>query len=111
MNLVQKLRQRSIDELAAELSYAVRWNAPPSSYLIAVNEALAQSEAKANIARVRSFPIRVQIAITDICNARCTFCSYTPERVSSQPVSLEQLKRCDWLKFSRVLSLTAGLGD
>lgn len=105
------ISRHSYLELCGKLTAAVEQDSPAAPDLIDLNEAVAILEAQRRIGRVRSFPRHVSIAITDVCNARCTFCNYTPERVSMQTVSPESLARADWLRFSRTLALTAGLGD
>jgi len=91
---------------------AVRENAAPSRELIAANEMLAAWEAHLRVDRVSSFPVTVGFSFTDICNARCVFCAYVPERVVEEKVSLERLERADWLRFCKNYTPNGGgLGE
>lgn len=91
---------------------AVQSDAPPSPELVVANEMLAAWESHLGIGRVSSFPVTTSLNITDVCNARCTFCPYVPERVSHQRISLDKLRRSDWLRFSKVFTPNGGgLGD
>ncbi|WP_444935893.1 radical SAM protein [Microbulbifer sp. JMSA004] len=91
---------------------AVSEDACASAELIEANEMLAAWETSLGIGKVASFPVSVSANITDVCNARCNFCAYLPERVSNQKLSYEQLQRADWLKFCRSFTPNGGgLGE
>ena len=91
---------------------AVRNDAPPSPELIYANEMLSNWESFLKIGKVSSFPVTASVNLTDVCNARCSFCAYVPERVSSERVTLDQVRRADWLKFCRTFTPNGrGLGE
>ena len=91
---------------------AVDQDARPSPELIKANTMLAAWEAHLRIGKVASFPVSVALGVTDVCNARCSFCAYVPERVSNQKATLQQFERADWLKFSRSFRPNgSGLGE
>jgi MoaA/NifB/PqqE/SkfB family radical SAM enzyme len=90
---------------------AVTEDALPSRELIWANYQLAAWEAHLSIGKVASFPVSFSAALTDICNARCNFCAYAPERVTEKTLSLESVRRSDWLKFSRLFRPNAQLGE
>jgi SAM-dependent methyltransferase len=100
------------EEWRAFIADAVEQDARPSPELIKANLNLAAWEAHLGIETVSSFPASVAIGATDVCNARCSFCAYVPERVSGRRVSLESVERSDWLKFSRSFRPNgSGLGE
>lgn len=83
-----------------------------SPELIQVNAELAKWESHLGVGKVASFPVNIGFNITDVCNARCDFCAYAPERVSEQLLTLERLRALDWLKFCRVFRPNGGgLGE
>jgi wyosine [tRNA(Phe)-imidazoG37] synthetase (radical SAM superfamily) len=91
---------------------AVDQDARPSPELIKANWMLAAWETHLRIAKVSSFPVSVGVGVTDVCNARCSFCAYVPERVANRKMTLEQFERADWLKFSRNFRPNgSGLGE
>lgn len=91
---------------------AVSHNAAPSEELIEANRMLAGWEAHLGIGRVSSFPVTIGFNMTDICNARCSFCAYSPERVSETMLTIEQAKNAKWLKFCKLLRPNGGgLGE
>ena len=91
---------------------AVRLDAAPSRELIAANEMLAAWEAHLGVGKVSSFPITVGFSLTDVCNARCVFCAYVPERVVEERMSMDRLERADWLRFCKNYTPNGGgLGE
>ena len=90
---------------------AVRTNAEPSPELIENNRRLASWEAYLGVAEVSSFPVRVYAAITDLCNARCTFCSYATENATGRRIELADIERADWLKFVERFDPNSALGE
>lgn len=90
---------------------AVRTRAPPTPALIIANERLAQWESFLRIGKVSSFPTSVYFGLTDVCNARCPFCCYSPNLSARRQVSLEDIQRADWLKFSRLFSPNGNLSE
>jgi hypothetical protein len=96
----------------AYIERAVREGAPASRELILANEQLAAWEAHLGIGRVASFPVTISVNLTEVCNARCSFCAYTPERVAAGRIKLEQIARADWLKFCKTFTPNGGgLGE
>jgi wyosine [tRNA(Phe)-imidazoG37] synthetase (radical SAM superfamily) len=96
----------------AYIDDAVRDDAPPSRELILANEQLAAWEARLGIGRVSSFPITISVSLTEVCNARCSFCAYVPERVGTERIELAQIARADWLKFCKTFTPNGGgLGE
>lgn len=93
------------------IEHAVRTNAPPSPDLIQHNKHLASWEAYLGIAEVSSFPVRLYAAITDLCNARCTFCPYATENATGRQVQLADIERADWLKFVERFDPNSALGE
>lgn len=90
---------------------AVRTNAPPAPELIANNKILASWEAYLGIGKVSSFPVVVGAAVTDVCNARCSFCSYAPETATGRRVALADIERADWLRFVERFFPNSALGE
>lgn len=90
---------------------AIATDAPPSPELIAENKQLAAWEAYLGIGELSSFPVALHLAITDVCNARCLFCSYTPENATNRTVRLSDIARADWLKFVERFYPNSALGD
>jgi hypothetical protein len=90
---------------------AVRTDAPPSPELIVANSRLAQWEAYLGIGKVSSFPVNLYLAVTDLCNARCLFCSYAPESSSARILRVSDIARADWLKFVECFYPNSALGD
>ncbi|WP_444946760.1 radical SAM protein [Microbulbifer sp. VTAC004] len=91
---------------------AVAEDAKASFELIEANQILAAWETALGIGKVSSFPISISASITDICNARCNFCAYLPERVSNQKLSFDQFQKANWLKFCRAFRPNGGgLGE
>lgn len=90
---------------------AVREDARPSRELIAANRQLAAWEAHLGVGRVSSFPESIAFAFTGVCNARCVFCAYAPERTTGYKITLERIERADWLKFCRVFRANSTLGE
>jgi pyruvate-formate lyase-activating enzyme len=99
------------EDLRDFMQDAVAENARPSRALIGANYQLAAWEAHLKIGKVSSFPVSFSVAFTDICNARCNFCAYTPERVTGDTLALEEIERLDWLKFVRLFRPNAQLGE
>lgn len=90
---------------------AVESDAPPSPDLVAANSRLVLWEAQKSIGHVSSFPYTVSMPLTDVCNARCSFCAYIPERVVGRSTGIAEFSRLDWLKFVSSLNLNCGLGE
>lgn len=87
-------------ELAkAKMDEAIRTNAEPSAKLIRMNTHLNRWEAYLGIGKVSSFPVVINAAINDVCNARCLFCPYDPEVATHGRIKLENLRNATWLKF------------
>lgn len=90
---------------------AVLSDAPPSPELVAANARLVLWEAEHGIGTVASYPYTVSFPLTDVCNARCAFCAYIPERVIGRNTGIHEFKQLDWLKFVNTLNLNCGLGE
>jgi len=90
---------------------AVRTNAPPSPDLIEANVNLGDWEAYLGIGKVSSFPVNLHVTITDVCNARCGFCGYSPDISTNRRLKVEDIERADWLKFCRQLNPNGGLNE
>jgi wyosine [tRNA(Phe)-imidazoG37] synthetase (radical SAM superfamily) len=105
------LQRYSYEELCGQLAEHIALDSQPSLELIHLNEAVYKWESAHRVGQVKAFPVSASIAITDVCNVRCSFCNYTPERVSMQRIDPKQIATLNWLKFIRSLALTAGLGD
>jgi pyruvate-formate lyase-activating enzyme len=102
----------SYESWKAYIEAAVREDAPPSRELILANEQLAAWEAHLGIGQVSSFPVTISIGLTEVCNARCSFCAYVPERVANERIELAQIARADWLKFCKTFTPNGGgLGE
>ncbi|HMN71962.1 MAG TPA: radical SAM protein [Rhodoblastus sp.] len=89
----------------------MRTDAAPSPDLIVANQRLTQWEAYLGIGQVSSFPVSVYFALTDVCNARCAFCSYSPEVAANRRVDLQDIQRADWLKFSKLFLPNGNLSE
>lgn len=75
------------------------------------NYLLGQYEFENGIEQVRSFPTNVWMDISSVCTVECRFCKYTHEQLPKQNVSLEQVKSIKWLKYVRLLNLSAGTAE
>jgi MoaA/NifB/PqqE/SkfB family radical SAM enzyme len=76
-----------------------------------INYLLGLYEFEHAILEVRSLPTNVWMDISSICTVECRFCKYTHEQLPKQNVSLEQVKSISWLKYVRLLNLTAGTAE
>lgn len=76
-----------------------------------VNYMLCKEEFKARATVVRSFPTHLWLDISSICTVECRFCKYTHQELPKKLVSLEQVKAIEWLKYVRMLNLTAGTAE
>jgi MoaA/NifB/PqqE/SkfB family radical SAM enzyme len=101
----------SQDQCRAFVREAIVDNLPSSPELIAANARLAYWEASRNQSVVSSFPHFLKLPLTDVCNARCTFCAYVAEKVIGRSSTEEEFKRLDWLKFVMHLNPNNGLGE
>jgi len=90
---------------------AVHTDAPPLMDLVAANARLVFWEAELGVSNVTSFPFTVSFPLTDVCNARCAFCAYIPERVVGRNSGIQEFEKLDWLKFVNTLNLNCGLGE
>ena len=91
---------------------AVDDGVPARPELIVANEQLAAWEAVLGIGRVSSFPVTVSVSFTEICNARCSFCAYSPQQASAERVQLDDIQRADWLRFCKTFTPNGGsLGE
>jgi MoaA/NifB/PqqE/SkfB family radical SAM enzyme/SAM-dependent methyltransferase len=101
----------SYEECRDFVAEAVATHATPSMDLVAANTRLVFWEAYKNIDQVSSFPYTVAFPLTDVCNARCQFCAYIPERVFGRETGIAEFKQLTWLKFVSNLNLNCGLGE
>lgn len=102
----------SYEEWKAWMAAAVEADYTPCVELIQANEQLAAWEAVLGVDRVSSFPVWISVALTEVCNARCSFCAYVPERVAKERVTLDDIRRADWLKFCKTFTPNGGgLGE
>ncbi len=95
----------------ADMEHALEHDLPPSPRLIQINNRLAAWEAYLKIGKVKSFPSILHVALNDICNARCAFCIYSPERSTGKFVSAEDIRRAKWLKYVQAFFPNAGLSE
>ncbi len=95
----------------AKMEEALRTNAPPSPKLIKINTHLNKWESYLGIGRVSSFPVVLNAAINDVCNARCLFCPYDPKEASPARIKIEDLKNASWLKFVRTFRPNGALAE
>ncbi len=94
------------------MAVAVDDDYPPCRQIIQANEQLCAWESVLGVERVSSFPVTVSVALTEVCNARCSFCAYVPERVANERVTLADVQRADWLKFCKTFTPNGGgLGE
>jgi hypothetical protein len=78
----------------------------------AANARLADLECRLGLEMLQSFPTTVSLCSTNVCNARCTFCDYTPKPAGMADfMSLDDVRRMSWLKYVSALNLNAGYGD
>ena len=102
----------SYEQWKAFIEDAVDQNAQPSRELVLANEMLAAWESHLGIGKVSSFPVTVGFSLTDVCNARCVFCAYVPERVIEERITLERIEKADWLRFCKNFTPNGGgLGE
>jgi MoaA/NifB/PqqE/SkfB family radical SAM enzyme len=90
---------------------AVKHDHPPSRDLIRANTRLATWEAFLGIGKVSSFPVKLHVALNDICNARCRFCQYAPEHATASMVRAADIRRAKWLKFVEAFMPNGGLSE
>lgn len=95
----------------AKMEAALRTNAPPSPELIKINAHLNRWESYLGIGQVSSFPLVLNAAINDICNARCLFCPYDPKEATPARLKIENLKNATWLKFVRTFRPNGALAE
>ncbi|KZL05223.1 Cyclic pyranopterin monophosphate synthase [Pseudovibrio axinellae] len=93
------------------MAESLRLDLPPSPKHIEINNRLVAWEAYLGIGKVSSFPTMLHIGLNDVCNARCAFCMYDPERSTSNRVQVEDIKRAKWLKYVHTILPNAGLSD
>ena len=78
----------------------------------AVNARLNDLERRLGRESLQSFPTDVAICTTSVCNARCTFCHYTPKpKPLADFISLDDVKKMTWLNRVSTLNLNSGYGD
>jgi len=106
--LLLDMEQRGelLDRHAALLSLLERHPAPHFVNMLLIND-----EVKLGIDEVRSYPQYVFFDISSICSVECRFCKYTHEQLPKRNVTLEQVRRLEWLKYVRMLNLTAGTAE
>jgi len=75
------------------------------------NYLLALDEFKGAVEEVSSYPTHVWMDISSICSVECRFCKYTHDQLPKVVVPLAQIKSVEWLKYVRVLNLTAGTAE
>lgn len=77
-----------------------------------INAQLNQLEQSLKVDDLFSFPVELWLNTTSICNARCSFCGYSPVTQKNRDIlTLEDLKKMTWLKYVSKLNLLAGIGD
>lgn len=76
-----------------------------------VNYLLSQEEFAKGREIVHSFPTNIWLDLASICNIECRFCKYTSNLLPKSFVSLQQVEAIEWLKFVRLLNLSAGTGE
>ena len=55
-------------------------------------------ECRLGLETLRSFPTTVALCTTNVCNARCTFCDYTPKPAGMADfMTLDDVRRMSWL--------------
>lgn len=76
------------------------------------NKLLNDSEIKCGKDKLLSFPTFVGLNMTSVCNARCTFCSYSPKTQKQRDfITLDDLKKMTWLKYVSSFAIWGGIGD
>ncbi|MEZ5417586.1 MAG: radical SAM protein [Vicinamibacterales bacterium] len=100
-----------IAELRAEVREAIETPSAITPDLIRTNRALCDLEAAWRIAAPLSFPTQAMLPMTDLCNARCRFCPYTPEIVSGRHAEVALIQRMDWIRFLEEVTFGLGLGE
>lgn len=91
---------------------AIETDAPASRDLIIANKRLAVWEGYLGVGNVLSFPRELFMAITDVCNARCLFCSYAPETSTGRLIKLSDIQKIgSWLKFVEIFRPNSALGE
>lgn len=99
------------EESLAAMERALEEDAPPSPEHIKINNRLVAWEAYLGIAKVKSFPTQLHVGLNDVCNARCAFCQYAPERSTANMIKADDLRRAKWLKYVRSFFPNAGLSE
>ena len=97
--------ERSIEDLYAE---KMRSASKPHE----INALLNIEERKNRREELRSFPTYVGLNMTSRCNAHCVFCSIqAQEQKFKDAISLQDIKKMDWLKYVGELAIWGGIGD
>lgn len=76
-----------------------------------LNIRLNELEMREGRERLRSFPWHVQLNLTSRCNASCTFCAVRPARKIRDDISLEDVRRMDWLRHVTTFAVWGNIGE
>ena len=77
-----------------------------------VNAKLNDLEFELGMDELYSFPTSVDLCMTSVCNAKCSFCDYSakPKELRDH-LSLEEFRRISWLKYVTTLNWNSGYSD
>jgi glycosyltransferase involved in cell wall biosynthesis/MoaA/NifB/PqqE/SkfB family radical SAM enzyme len=77
-----------------------------------VNKQLNDLECKSKLDKLLSFPTFVGLNMTSVCDAQCTFCSYSPKTQKHRDfITLEDIKKMTWLKYVSTFAIWGGIGE
>ena len=77
-----------------------------------LNADLNALEVQEHVEEMHSFPVFVGLNFTSRCSAHCTFCSIQPsEQKVRDAVSLEDVRRMEWLRYVSDMDIWGGIGD
>lgn len=76
-----------------------------------VNYKLCELEYDSGRDELKSYPPYLWMDISSVCSVECRFCKYTHEQLPVVNLTLDQIKRIEWLKYVKWLNLTAGTAE
>jgi len=76
-----------------------------------VNYLLGQEEAKRGSAVMTAYPPYVLMDISNICTVECKFCKYVHNHQTKRWLTLEEIKKIEWLRYIMYLNFTAGTAE
>jgi sulfatase maturation enzyme AslB (radical SAM superfamily) len=76
-----------------------------------INYLLGQEEYLRGVAEMTAYPAYVLMDISNICTIECKFCKYVHNHHDKRWLSLEEIKKIEWLRHPLYLNFTAGTAE